>query len=233
MGFLSRALSLLGEQDCWLCGTAAPSSLCAPCAADLPRATTAACRVCALPLPAAGTCGACLAHPPAFDGSVAALTYDWPADRMVIAFKYRAALGLAAPLAGLLLDAVTAAAGARPDLLVVPPLSPARLAERGYNQSLEIARALGRRLGLRVDAAALARVRDTAPQARLPLDERARNVRGAFDARRRFDGLAIAVIDDVMTTGATLAEIASVLKRTGAARVDNWVVARALPHAIE
>lgn len=234
MGLLSRAMRLIGEQDCWLCGNPSPHSLCAPCIADLPASEAANCPVCALPTPSGATCGACLSAAPPFDASLAALVYAWPADRMVAALKYRAALGLAAPLAGFLGDALERRGLAtRPDLLIVPPLSRERLAERGFNQSLELARHLGRRLGVPVAPRALVRLRDTPPQARLKPDDRARNVKGAFAATRRFDGLAVAVVDDVMTTGATLSEIAAVLKSAGAARVVNWVVARALPHPME
>ncbi|MFN0159622.1 MAG: phosphoribosyltransferase family protein [Burkholderiales bacterium] len=234
MGLLSRAIRLIGEQDCWLCGSATPDSLCAPCVADLPKSGAANCPLCALPTPAGATCGTCLTATPPFDASLAALVYAWPADRMVAALKYRAALGLAAPLAAFLGDAVERhCPDRRPDLLIVPPLSRERLAERGFNQSLELARHLGRRFGVRVAATALSRLRDTTPQAQLKPDERVRNVKGAFAATRRFDGLAVAVVDDVMTTGATLAEVASVLKAAGAAQVINWVVARALPHPME
>ncbi|MBL8377801.1 MAG: ComF family protein [Burkholderiales bacterium] len=234
MGLLSRAMRLLGEQDCWLCGSATPDSLCRQCVADLPASGAANCPLCALPTPAGATCGTCLSAAPAYDASLAALVYAWPADRMVAALKYHAALGLAAPLAGFLGDVVERhGLASRPDLMIVPPLSRERLAERGFNQSLELARHLGQRFGVPVAATALARVRDTTPQARLKPDERARNVKGAFAATRRFDGLAVAVVDDVMTTGATLAEIAAVVKAAGAVRVVNWVVARALPHPME
>ena len=112
------------------------------------------------------------------------------------------------------------------DLVVPVPLHDARLRERGYNQSMEIARGIASRLDLPLAAEAMARVRDTAAQLELPWKARRENVRGAFSCRQSLDGKTIAVVDDVMTTGATLAEVAATLKKFGAARVVNWVVAR-------
>jgi ComF family protein len=112
------------------------------------------------------------------------------------------------------------------DLIVPLPLHPARLAGRGFNQAAEIARALSRATGVTMDAQIARRVRNTAPQTALPWRERAANMRHAFACGRDLAGLRVAVVDDVMTTGATLQEFARTLKRCGAARVENWVVAR-------
>jgi ComF family protein len=106
------------------------------------------------------------------------------------------------------------------------PLAFERHAERGFNQALEIARRLARALTVPLDADALLRVRHAAPQHLLALAERRRNVRGAFTVRADVRGRHMLVVDDVMTSGATLEEIASVLKKAGAARVTNLVVAR-------
>jgi len=107
------------------------------------------------------------------------------------------------------------------------PLAPRRLRERGFNQALEIARSLSRLCGVRLERGMVARCRDTPAQAALAGAERLENVRGAFRVAGAARGVRIAVVDDVMTTGATLAEIARVLKEAGAARVENWVAARA------
>lgn len=214
-------------QDCRLCGAATDANLCTGCDADLPRLPDARCPVCALPSPGGRTCGRCLADPPAFDATTAALEYAFPATRLIRDFKYAGAIGLAGFLAARLAE-VLGSTG-RVDLIVPAPLSAARLADRGYNQALELARALPGSRG-RIDARATERVRHAVPQAELPWRERRRNIRGAFAARRRFDGLSVAVVDDVMTTGATLDEIAGVLKGAGAARVENWVAARTLAH---
>jgi ComF family protein len=113
-----------------------------------------------------------------------------------------------------------------PDLLLPMPLHPARLRERGFNQAAEIARPLARRLGCPVALTTLVRDVDTAPQVGLPWHARAANVRGAFRCEEDLRGLRVAVVDDVLTTGATLHEVARCLKGRGAGWVENWVVAR-------
>ena len=180
------------------------------------------CPRCALPAPGGALCGRCLAEPPDYDATIAALAYEFPADALVHALKFRGELSLAPLLAALLKERISTP---RPDVLIPVPLSAARLRERGYNQALEIARHLPGRL----DFSACVRARDAAPQMDLPWTERQRNVRGAFACTRSLAGACIAVVDDVMTTGATLEEMARTLKRAGAARVVNWVVARTLP----
>jgi ComF family protein len=217
---------LLGELlfggACYVCRGSARGLLCAACGSELPRMGAQLCPRCALPSPGGALCGRCLAEPPDYDATLAALVYDFPADALVHALKFRGELSLAPLLAGFLKERISTE---RPDLLIPVPLSAARLRERGYNQALEIARHLPGRL----DFAACVRSRDAAPQMELPWAERQRNVRGAFACTRPLAGARIAVVDDVMTTGATLQEMARTLKRAGAARVVNWVVARTLP----
>lgn len=214
---------------CLLCDAAAEAgtTLCAPCRADLPVCSRPRCSVCALPLPAPGLCGSCLAAPPAFDATTAACDYAWPVDRLIHALKYAGNLACAATLAELMVPAVRAAR--RPDLLVPVPLSPDRLAGRGFNQALELARLLGRSLEIPVAPAACERRRHTAPQAGLARATRAANVRRAFSCPSPLDGHVVAVVDDVMTTGATLHEVAAALKAAGAAQVLAWVAARTPP----
>ena len=227
---LARLYRQAHTQDCFLCGTGSPAPLCADCRADLPRLPAALCPGCALPAEAGQVCGRCLRDEPAYDATYAALAYAYPLDGAIQAFKYRGALGLAPTFATLMDEAPANPPGAAGvDLLLPTPLSAAHLAERGYNQAHELARALARRRGLALDPAGLVRTRQGPAQAELPWKERARNIRGAFAAARRFDGLHVAVVDDVMTTGATLGEIAKILKAAGAARVSNWVLARTLP----
>lgn len=222
---LRSALGSVLGQDCVLCAAASGDRLlCAACAADLPQVADA-CPQCAVPSPGGAVCGACTTHPPQFDATIAPWRYEFPVDRLVLALKFGRRLALAeafgAALAG-------RSAGRRVDALVPMPLGRARLAERGFNQALEIARHLARSTGLELAPELARRVRDTAPQTDLPHDARAANVRGAF-ACGDVAGRALAVIDDVMTTGASLEELARTLKRAGAARVENWVVARTWP----
>lgn len=229
MNIFSRLREAMNQQDCRLCGGPSARPLCAACDADLTRLPAARCPVCALPSPAGQPCGRCLGTSPAYDSTLAALEYAFPITRLIQAFKYQHAVGLAATLATYLDEAAAPGANWQIDLLLPMPLARKRLAERGYNQALELARVLGRRRRLAIGVGAVTRERHGPPQAELPWRERRRNIRGAFTAQRRFDGLTVGVIDDVMTTGATLDEMARVLKAAGARRVVNWVVARTLP----
>lgn len=206
--------------SCYLCRGAAASILCDDCDADLPRLGGELCPRCALDAPRGELCGRCLAHPPHYDATVAALAYAFPADALVHALKFRGELALSSLLGKLLADRI---APANVDRVVAVPLTPARLRERGYNQSVEIARHV---MPAKLDLEICVRTRDAPPQMGLPLDERRRNVRGAFECTRPLLGERIAVVDDVMTTGATLDEVAKVLKAAGASSVQNWIVTR-------
>lgn len=211
--------------NCLLCGAASGvSSLCDACRRALPWLPAERCPVCAVPSPGNAVCGACLAEPPPFAGSCAALAYEFPVDALIQSFKYAGELPVGETLAELLRSAVRNAP--RPDALVPMPLHPARLRERGFNQALELARRLGRDLDLPVLAQACRRLRDTPPQASLPWKQRAGNMRGAFACDAELGGKRIAIVDDVMTTGHTLGELAQTLTRAGAAEVWCWVVAR-------
>lgn len=214
------------QTDCVLCGARTDrDGVCAACGSSL-SAGPAGCPVCAGPS-GGEICGECLKDPPAYARCIAALRYEFPADELIQALKYQGRLELAPVLGDFLARAVSHAP--RPDVLLPMPLAPERLRARGFNQAVEIARWLARRLSLRLDTTSLTRVRDTAPQARLSLDERQRNVRDAFVCRETIAGLHVAIVDDVMTSGATLREAAKAAKHAGAAEVSLWVVARALP----
>lgn len=228
LGSLARRFANLAfGGSCYLCRGAAEGVLCADCESELPRLGNAVCPRCALPSPGGAQCGRCLSRAPAYDETLAALAYEFPADALVQGLKFRGELALA-PLLGRLL-AARLPRGARVDFILPVPLAPARLRERGFNQALEIARELAAATGCRLAARLAERGRETSPQVDLPLDERARNVRGAFRCTQALERAEIALVDDVMTTGATLEELAATLKRAGAARVVNWVVARTPP----
>jgi ComF family protein len=212
---------------CFLCRGAARSLLCKACDADLPRLASPRCPCCALASPGAAVCGRCLANAPRYDATAAALSYDFPADALIHALKFRGELSLAAFLADFLGNEIRP--GERIDCVVPVPLSATRLRERGYNQAVELARPLARAVGAPLELTLCQRTRDAPPQTELPWAERGRNVRGAFRCTRLLAGMTVAVVDDVMTTGATLDEIASTLKAAGAHRVVNWVVARTSP----
>ncbi|MBI1395464.1 MAG: ComF family protein [Betaproteobacteria bacterium] len=226
---LSRRLAdavrgLLGER-CAACGTGrSPGGFCADCRAHLPRLPEAVCPTCAIASAGNAVCGSCLRRPPAFHATVAGALFDYPLDAMVKAMKYAGRIELARALASVLAERVQSLP--LPDLVVPVALSVERQRDRGFNQALEIARALPAPLAARVDASALSRTRDAPPQAALTLEERRRNVKDAFTTSRRLEGLRIAVVDDVMTTGMTMDAAARALVRAGASRVEAWVVLR-------
>lgn len=182
------------------------------------------CPICALPTPDGSVCGACLKDPPAFDQTLAAFAYAFPIDRMIQALKYRQRLHLARCLADVLAVALPADA----HLIVPVPLHAQRLRERGFNQAVEIARRLPRTQAPAMSIDAVVRERNAPPQASLPWQERHRNVRGAFRCARDLAGKHVIVVDDVMTTGTTLNELARCLKGRAAVHVTNLVVARTL-----
>lgn len=221
---LDFVIDVLVPQDCFLCGApSGGSAICPACEAQLPVQPAAVCPVCALPASGGGVCGQCQRHPPAFDATRAVFEFAFPVDAMVQALKYRHRLALA--------NYFSAAMSQRGlprdvDLVLPMPLHVVRLAERGFNQAVEIARPLARELGVGLDLAGVKRLRNTPAQAGLTRAERLRNLRGAFASEARFDGLRVLVVDDVMTTGASLNELARVLKRQGAVRVENLLVAR-------
>lgn len=209
---------------CALCRDWGRGALCSGCRADF-AAQPARCTRCAIAVPAGQpVCGACLRAPPPFSRTVAALDYAAPWDTLIGHFKFHGQVELAGLFAELLREVLHGEPV--PDLVLPAPLSTARLRERGYNQSWEIAR----RLGHRADARLLLRIRDTPHQVDLPLDRRAANVRGAFaiEPLRRHEvaGRRIALVDDVLTTGATASEMARTLLDAGAQGVQLWVLAR-------
>lgn len=168
--------------------------------------------------------------PPPFDAAVACVDYGFPWDHLITRFKFHGALDLAPVFARAVADAWADPDAAAPDIVLPVPSSPARLRERGYDQAWELARRIARRVGCKAEPTLLRRVRHTAHQIALPPGERAGNVSGAFavEPRRTGEvrGRSIAVVDDVMTTASTAAEVARALKQAGAAQVAIWVFAR-------
>lgn len=168
-------------------------------------------------------CGRCLKQPPAFDATTALYRYDYPLDRLVHRLKYGADFAVAHAFAACALRAMPRPAV---DLVVPVPLHAARLAERGFNQSLEIARPLARAWQCELATRQVGRTRATQDQVGLPWRERKKNLRNAFSCGVRLDGAHVLLVDDVMTTGATLDALAQCLRGAGAAAVSNLVVAR-------
>ncbi len=218
---------------CVVCGLepGAPStSICQHCETDFFSLETARCERCAIRLLNAKSgapriCGRCLADTPHFDTTMTLADYVSPVDGMVMALKFTARLDLA-QFFGQLLASRSAPSPFAKDGVVIPvPLAFERMRQRGFNQSHHIARAFASAAGHRLVVDRLLRVRHTAPQQTLALNERRRNVRGAFAVEGSVNG-HVFVVDDVMTTGNTLNEVARVLKQAGASQVHNLIVAR-------
>lgn len=226
----ARAKQLF-SQDCQLCGVRTAASLCRDCERDLPYRITGGCPRCAAHAPAGQLCGACLADVPVFDETVAAFDYAFPLDRLLQSYKFNENLSLTSVFSAALLAAVRQhlqqSGAPLPDRVIALPLARKRLAERGFNQSALLAELMAKHLDIAYAPHGLLKVRDTPPQAGLDRPARLKNVRGAFDCGESLAGLRIALVDDVMTTGATLSEAAKVLKRAGATYISAWVVARA------
>ena len=219
---------------CEVCRRWGTAALCADCV-DRYAAAQPRCACCGITLGLAlPRCGDCLRHAPPFTHTVCAVDYGFPWDGLVAAFKFHGRPELAGMLAERLTAAVQHALQStelqRPDLVLPVPLSPQRLAERGYDQAWELARRVARALHLPTEARLLQRPVDTAQQSGLGRAARQRNLRTAFmvDPVRRapLQGRHVALVDDVMTTGATVREASAVLLRAGAAAVDLWVLAR-------
>jgi ComF family protein len=219
---------------CAVCHAWQADAVCQTCrlrfAAERPR-----CRRCALALPTeAPACGGCLSLPPPFEAAVAAVDYAFPWNGLIAQLKFRDDTTPAAALAALLAGAVHRAGAAdrtpAPDLVVPVPLAASRLRQRGHNQSWELARRVARQQRLPARADVLIRLRDTRPQQDLPRQQRLQNLQGAFAAtpagRAVIAGRCIALVDDVMTTGATAREAARTLLHNGAAQVQVWILAR-------
>lgn len=216
---------------CLLCGDAgvAGRDLCPACTAALPF-NRLACPRCARPLAVRGAvaCGECLRHPPSFDASFALLRYQEPVCHLVRALKFHARHPCARLLGGLLGEALAATGHPLPERILPVPLHPSRYRARGYNQSLEIARHVSRCLSIPLDAQSCRRVLATVPQTELAdAKARRRNVRDAFALAQPLRGRHVAIVDDVMTTGATVNALAAVLRKAGAQRIEVWAVARA------
>lgn len=215
---------------CELCSAPAQQTmaLCKRCLGDL-RQNLHACAVCANPLPDAAAqrlvCGSCLKTPPFFDSVYAPYLYHPPADKLIIALKFRNRLLVAGLLAALMSKNLDGAN--KPDCLLPVPLHRKRLRERGYNQAGELARALAKRFAIPVVRAAV-RVRHTPAQSSLSLAQRERNVQGAFQLRHSFleNYRHIAIIDDVVTTGSTVNELARILRLAGMEKIQIWSFAR-------
>ncbi|MDN3221800.1 ComF family protein [Pseudomonas nunensis] len=224
---------LKNNQPCLLCSEPADdiTPICTACETELPWLGDH-CQTCALPLPASGlTCGQCLQQPPAFERVAAPWTYGFPVDTLITRFKHNAKWPFGRLLGELLAQFLQHRFDEdleRPDLLIPVPLATRRLRQRGFNQAAMLARWLSEYLDIPCDETLLLRIQDTSAQQELKAEARRRNLRNAFALApgASVTGRHLALIDDVLTTGATAQTLARLLIDAGAARVDVYCLAR-------
>lgn len=222
--FATDLLSALLPQTCFVCGgPAGARAVCADCFAEFPLFPGALCPLCALASPLGEICGACLKKRPGFDATHALYPYEFPIRELIQGLKFEADFCVPRVFEAGLREA---AKRCEADCVVPVPVHAVRLAERGFNQALLLARPVASSLGVPLLRDAVVKDRLSAAQAGLAREERLRNLHGAFRARRSFAGARVLVVDDVMTSGATLAEMALALRAAGAVRIENLLVAR-------
>lgn len=220
-----RQLSL--AQPCVLCGSMSHDGLwCRDCALALPYLPAPLCEMCALPIPNGKLCGHCLAQPAQFSHSTAVYAYTFPINKLIQNLKYGNQLALADMLAQQLLRKIDRKN--LPDTIIPMPLHPNKLRQRGYNQAMLLAKRLAAELHVELLGHACERVRDTASQSTLPFKERGKNMRNAFVCNVDLSGKKIALVDDVMTSGASLNALAAAVQKRGANDVQTWVIARTI-----
>jgi len=214
------------DLPCVLCGAGCHDLVCTGCDGDFPR-LNGVCGRCGLPS-RASTCIACVLKPPRWDFLVVPFSFAYPVDKIVHAFKYQGSVFWASWLAREMVRRGLAMNIPLPEAFIPVPAHGSRLSERGFNQAVELARGMGRELHIPVITDAVARIGSHAPQVGLSAANRVKNMRGAFtaNARRAFPLHRVAIVDDILTTGATARELAGVLQRMGANQIQVWVVAR-------
>ncbi|MCP3671801.1 MAG: ComF family protein [Gammaproteobacteria bacterium] len=223
--------SILFPPQCLLCSStnATTMDICDPCLDELPH-NRHYCRICALPLPRhhaeTAMCGSCLQQAPSFDHCHAAFAYDYPISNLISEFKFSGKLQSGRLLANLLINSIEACQLPLPDLIIPIPLHRSRLRERGFNQAVELARPVGRHFNIPVETHSCKRSHATATQSNLEKDARKRNVRNAFRLAGQIAHDHVVLLDDVVTTGSTVGEVARILKLNGVRRVDVWALAR-------
>lgn len=227
----------LFKQSCLLCKSAdgGDIAICNDCVKDLPWHIQPHCPQCGLLSFNSQLCGHCLKSAPDFDATHALFTYVYPLDALLQRYKYGSMLNFSHSFADLMSEDLLLSNTKAKDIdLIIPmPMHPQRLQERGFNQALEIAKLVSNKLEVPLDYKSCLRNKLTPPQASLPLKERVKSIHGVFSIKKshahNLQGLKIALIDDVMTSGASLNELAKTIKKAGASHVECWVIARTLP----
>lgn len=237
ISWLKKGFNGLLASTCVLCGARGQQdmAICLPCKVALPWLGTG-CNRCALPLlslpeiSSGQLCAACLIMPPPYTKTIALCRYEQPVDRLIMGLKFNQKLVYARLLGELMAEHLLQngyqVAEDRPECLIPVPLHPQRLRERGFNQVIELARPIANKLRLPIDRQSCQRVRSTEAQSALPAVQRQHNVKGAFAIVEGFNAKHVAVLDDVMTTGHTMAELCQELQKAGVERIDVWCCAR-------
>jgi ComF family protein len=227
--WLKNILYLLIPARCLLCDMAAQGhrDLCGYCASAL-TPLPLGCRCCALPLATVGDlCPDCISKPPSFDRIRAAFIYHAPCSILISQFKFNQNLAAGALLTELFVEQLQPLEFV-PELLLPLPLSQQRLSQRGFNQALEIAKVLAQQLQLPLDWQLLTKTKDTSAQSSLSRQQRLQNLQQVFHLTQPLKAKRIALIDDVVTTGATAEAASQVLKAAGAEYIEVWALARTL-----
>jgi len=222
------------KQSCTLCDATIKSpasiqptdgqqSICQDCLNELPAAPYPHCPQCGIET-LGETCGHCQTTPPHYDCTHALFSYGYPVDALMQHYKYRHALYLSQTFGNLLTKLIMEN---DIDCIIPMPLHANRLKARGFNQSLEIAKVMAKQSNIPLDASSCLRIKNTPPQASLALKQRLKNMKGAFSCQQSYTNQHVALIDDVMTTGTSLDELAKVVKKAGASKVSCYVLARA------
>jgi len=177
--------------------------------------------------PSNAICGQCLQKKPKFNAAFCAYRYAYPIDHLIRDFKFRGRLAYGRVLGEVLADSLlNIRMGPLPSLLLPVPLADARFRERGFNQAIELGRVVAARLRIPLRSDLIARIRATREQTGLDAKARRKNLRGAFRIENALLPTHVAILDDVITTGSTANELARVLRRAGAKRIEVWAVAR-------
>jgi ComF family protein len=208
-----------------------PLDLCFDCEQDLPMLGNC-CQQCAMPLETNHsllTCGQCLQTPPDFDRIIALFPYQMPIARLINDLKFQQRLANANVLGTLFAKRLAThySSSTLPELIIPVPLHKERLKERGYNQALELARPISRILDIPINYQLCQRIRNTEHQTVVGALERRKNLRGAFFTVKSVPA-HVAIIDDVLTTGSTVNELAKCLRTAGATQIDIWTIARTI-----
>ncbi len=225
--YFSLALSntLLIKGICLLCSAKAKAVWCKDCEKDMP-VEVSRCPVCAIPSAGGKKCRDCLDRKPIIEKTCVAFNYDYPVNLLIQRFKYNGHPEFAITFAQIMTDKLSNMID-KPDAIIPVPLHKKKQVKRGFNQSLVLARYIGKAIGTNVETALCSKIVDTPPQSALSVSERKKNIRGAFRLTSRAIPKHIAIVDDVITSGSTTIELATLFKKAGCERIDIWAIARA------